>query len=180
MHHFSEHAKIHSLDPVKVVGTGRRGRPRKVISQRCLQEAFRPGRNISANKLAKAIGVHRRTVGKYAKLYGVRRQIYSPIQLEDLDKIVRQYKLKHPLTGHRYLRGYLLQNNLRVQRQRLFDSIGRVDAVTKHIRKDTTIKRREYQNPRPNALWHLDGHHKLIMWGVVIHGIADGYDRSVS
>ena len=28
-------------------------------------------------------------------------------------------------------------------------------------------------------VWHLDGHHKLIRWGVVIHGIADGYDHTV-
>ncbi|KAI5982901.1 hypothetical protein EDC04DRAFT_2616344 [Pisolithus marmoratus] len=28
---------------------------------------------------------------------------------------------------------------------------------------------------RPNALWHMDGHHKLIRWGIVIHGIVDGY-----
>ncbi|KAG2157731.1 uncharacterized protein EDB93DRAFT_1078407, partial [Suillus bovinus] len=26
----------------------------------------------------------------------------------------------------------------------------------------------------PNALWHLDGHHKVIQWGIVIHGFIDG------
>ncbi|KAF8800932.1 hypothetical protein BYT27DRAFT_7035561, partial [Phlegmacium glaucopus] len=37
--------------------------------------------------------------------------------------------------------------------------------------------REQYQVPRPNALWHIDGHHKLIAWGIVIHGVADGYSR---
>jgi hypothetical protein len=29
-------------------------------------------------------------------------------------------------------------------------------------------------------MWHLDGHHKLIRWGIVIHGFVDGYSRLVS
>ncbi|KAF5309236.1 hypothetical protein D9619_012711 [Psilocybe cf. subviscida] len=40
--------------------------------------------------------------------------------------------------------------------------------------------RQKYRVPRPNALWHIDGHHKLIHWGIVIHGIADGYSRTVT
>ncbi|KAF8198607.1 hypothetical protein BJ912DRAFT_845473, partial [Pholiota molesta] len=31
----------------------------------------------------------------------------------------------------------------------------------------------------PNALWHINGHHKLILWGIVIHGCVDGYSRTV-
>ena len=27
----------------------------------------------------------------------------------------------------------------------------------------------------PNSLWHIDGHHKLIRWRIVIHGGIDGY-----
>ncbi|KIM74567.1 hypothetical protein PILCRDRAFT_79976, partial [Piloderma croceum F 1598] len=30
-----------------------------------------------------------------------------------------------------------------------------------------------------NSLWHLDGHHKLIMWGIIIHGVIDGYCHTV-
>lgn len=150
-----------------------------MISPEYLQEAFQAGRNISGAKLAKALKVHRRTVGNYSRLYGIHRQKHSDIGQDDLDEIVRQYKVRHPLTGIRYLRGYLVQNELRVQRKRLVESIHRVDGLTKTLRKHALIKRREYHSARPNALWHLDGHHKLIMWGIVIHGIADGYDRLV-
>ncbi|KAJ7576111.1 hypothetical protein C8J56DRAFT_800666, partial [Mycena floridula] len=38
---------------------------------------------------------------------------------------------------------------------------------------------RPYKLSRPNALWHLDSHHKLILWGIIIHGIVDGYSRTV-
>lgn len=170
---------VTQVESVTVSRSGSRGRPRKHISKTYLQEVFRPGRNISATKLAKALGVHRRTVANYSKLYGIHRPHYSAITDDNLDQLVRQYKERHPCTGIRYLQGFLLQNRLRVQRHRLIASIARVDGVNKELRKDTTIKRREYQSARPGALWHLDGHHKLIMWGIVIHGIIDGYDRMV-
>ncbi|KAI6114827.1 hypothetical protein EDD16DRAFT_1483344, partial [Pisolithus croceorrhizus] len=31
----------------------------------------------------------------------------------------------------------------------------------------------------PNAVWHINGHHKLIRWGIVIHGFIDGFCRTV-
>ena len=51
--------------------------------------------------------------------------------------------------------------------------------VTKVVHCNQRIKRHDYYSPRPNAMWHLDGHHKLGPWGIVIHGISDGYDRAV-
>ena len=36
-----------------------------------------------------------------------------------------------------------------------------------------------YHVPQPNALWHIDGHHKLIKWGIVIHGVTNGYSHQV-
>ncbi|KAJ7580048.1 hypothetical protein C8J56DRAFT_795449, partial [Mycena floridula] len=42
------------------------------------------------------------------------------------------------------------------------------------------VKHKPYSVPCPNALWHMDGHHKMIHWGVVIHGIIDGFDRTMS
>ena len=170
---------VSKITAVTTKKTGQRGRPRKLISREILQEAFAHGRNISSSKLAKTLGLSRGTVHNYCKAYGIKRPKFTVICDNELDQIVRNYKLRHPNTGIRYLRGYLLLNRLRVQRGRLIESINRVDALTKCLRKDKTIKRREYQSARPNALWHLDGHHKLIMWGIVIHGLADGYDRMV-
>lgn len=153
-----------------------------MISTAYLREALRAGRNIPVTRVAKALGVHRHTVTSYMKLYKIsgRHSSFSEISDTDLDKVVKDYKLKHPSTGIRYLRGYLLVNKLRVQKQRVIDSVMRVDGLNKTLRKYTTIKRREYLSARPNALWHIDGHHKLILWGIVIHGVADGYDRTVS
>ena len=42
------------------------------------------------------------------------------------------------------------------------------------------ICRRTYSVGGPNALWHLDGNHKLIRWRLVIHGGIDGHSRLVT
>lgn len=39
------------------------------------------------------------------------------------------------------------------------------------------ITRRIYSVPWVNSLWHIDGHHKLNPWGIVIHGGIDGFSR---
>ena len=55
-----------------------------------------------------------------------------------------------------------------------------MDNVAKVIFCNKIIKRQEYKPSWPNALWHVDGHHKLELWGIIIHGLTDGYDRLVS
>ena len=69
--------------------------------------------------------------------------------------------------------------NSRIQRKRIYDSIKRVDNLGSLLRNRKETRRREYKVSRPNALWHVDGHHKLILWGIVIHGFVDGYSRAV-
>lgn len=34
--------------------------------------------------------------------------------------------------------------------------------------------------PHPNAVWHLDGNHKLICWRLVIHASIDDYSRLIT
>ena len=41
------------------------------------------------------------------------------------------------------------------------------------------VSRQTYQVPWPNSLWHLDGHHSLIRWKIVIHGCIDGFSRRI-
>ena len=40
--------------------------------------------------------------------------------------------------------------------------------------------RRIYRVPWINALWHIDGHHKLVPWKIVIHGGIDGFSRMIT
>ena len=42
------------------------------------------------------------------------------------------------------------------------------------------IFRRTYSVPGPNALWHIDGNHKMIRWHLVVHGCIDGFSRVIT
>jgi len=39
------------------------------------------------------------------------------------------------------------------------------------------IFRRCYSSPFPHYCWHIDGNHKLIRWGIVVHCAIDGHSR---
>jgi len=109
---------------------------------------------------------------------GIQRT-YSTIPDADLDLLVRDYKTKKPETGFCYLRGHLRSLGLNVQKRRVLGSLKRVDRLGRVLRRRVAIRRRKYFSSRPNALWHCDGHHKLIKYGFVIHGFIDGNCRTV-
>ena len=104
---------------------------------------------------------------------------YSSIEDTDLDMLVRAYKVQKPEAGFRYVCGHLRSAGIRVQKQCVLNSLKRVDCVGQFIRRRAVIRRRKYFSSRPNALWHCDGHHKLIKYGFVIHGFIDGNCRTV-
>lgn len=175
----SEASKISDVKTITTQKTGKRGRPRKIVSESFLREAFKSGRNISISRVATSLGVHRNSVKNYMKLYNVVKKPYSSIADPLLDSMVKCFKDSHPNAGIRYIRGFFLHQGIRVQRSRILAALSRVDSVAKVVLRNKTIKRREYKSARPNALWHMDGHHKLGPWGIVIHGITDGFDRVV-
>ncbi|KAG2138162.1 hypothetical protein BD769DRAFT_1351308, partial [Suillus cothurnatus] len=48
------------------------------------------------------------------------------------------------------------------------------------VLRDRQVKRqRKYYAKWPNALWHMDSHHKLIQWGIVVHRFIDGFCKMV-
>jgi hypothetical protein len=156
----------------------RRGRPRKNINAEYLWEAMHPSRCIPKTQLARALGVHRNMLKKRMDESGLHTK-YSSIADPDLDTLVRAYKMQKPDAGSRYVRGHLRSVGIRVQKQRVLDSLERVDRVGRFIRRRAVVRRRQYFSSRPNALWHCDGHHKLIKYGFVIHGFIDGNCHTV-
>ena len=46
-------------------------------------------------------------------------------------------------------------------------------------RRRHKLKRRNYSNPGPNHVWHIDGYDKLKPFGLRIHGCIDGYRRRI-
>jgi hypothetical protein len=169
------------IQPITIERTGKRGRPRKVIEAEFLKEAFNPSRSISINELASVLNVHRNTLRSYIQEYGIQAG-HSELSDENLDQMVQSFREAYPDSGLRYARGYLHKEGFRVQKERISSSLGRVDGIGQTVRqvRRREIRRQAYQVARPNALWHIDGHHKLILWGIVIHGCVDGHSRTVS
>lgn len=127
-------------------------------------------------RLSRSIRVHRHTFRTRLRESGIVRR-FSGISDRELDILVRHYKRIQPQSGLRYTIGILRHHRIRVQKERVRLSLARVDKVGQALRHNA-IDRRVYKVPRPHALWHLDGHHKMIRWGIVIHGIVDGYSRA--
>ncbi|KAF7288225.1 Integrase catalytic domain-containing protein [Mycena chlorophos] len=176
--------KVHTSDLKKPVllnirRSGKRGRPRKMISKEWLTAAVAPGRRITLSKLAELAGVHRHTLRAYLKQYGVYER-FTSLSDRDLDLLVRTFKSKKPTSGLSYIVGFLRSHGLKIQRRRVRASIKRIDPLGTAIRRHQATDRQKYSVPHSNYLWHLDGHHKLIRWGVVIHGIVDGYCRTIT
>ena len=85
------------------------------------------------------------------------------------------YHIWDPITGpNRTLKHYLRSQGLHVQRRHIRKSIEQVDQLGQALRRCTAAKKvqKKYKVDRPNSLWHIDSHHKLILWGIVIHGIV--------
>jgi Regulator of polyketide synthase expression len=135
-------------------------------------------RKITLKKLAELMNIHRNTLRYYLKAHGVFTK-FSSLSNSDLDILVKTFRATKPHSGIRYLVGFLRRHGLRIQKRRVTSSIHRVDGLGQVLHRRTTIRRRKYEVTRPNYLWHVDGHHKLILWGIVIHGMVDGFCRTV-
>ena len=131
------------------------------------------------SKAARALHIHRHTIRRNMRSYGL-SQRYTALSNMELDFIVKAFTDRKPKGGLRYLEGLLRSHGIRIQKARLRESMRRHNHVGGVLRRRRAIQRRKYRSTRPNALWHCDGHHKLILWGIVIHGFIDGYCRSVS
>lgn len=107
------------------------------------------------------------------------QQKYSPLTNAELNHIITQFKANRPESSVHYVIGYLQRQGYRVQFHRVLHSLRCLDHLGQILWSYRIKKRGKYYVKRPNALWHIDGHHKLIRWGIVIHGAVDGFCRTV-
>jgi hypothetical protein len=155
------------------------GRPPYKIPVEVLEDLR--GLKFSWAKIAMMLGVSRWTVWRRVREYGLQDMTgFCTISDEELDRIIQQYIANHgTTTGQVYINGYLKSQGLLVQRRRIRESMARVDPRNTVLRWGITVSRRVYRVPWPNSLWHLDGHHSLIRWKLVVHGCIDGFSRRI-
>ena len=96
-----------------------------------------------------------------------------------LDERVAKIKTVFPNSGEVMVNGHLMAQGIHVQRQRLRDSILRLNH-SQDRQVNPRIYRRVYSVPGPNFLWHIDGNHKIIRYRLVTHGGIDGFSRVIT
>ena len=159
--------------------SGEPGKPAFDIPAELLEDLL--GLGFTYTRIAEMLGVSRWTITRRVKDYGLDDfRSFSNLADDELDEVVRDYIREHGATsGQVYMTGYLRSLGLRVQRRRVRECLARLDPQNRALRWGILVSRRVYQVPWPNSLWHLDGHHSLIRWKLVIHGCVDGFSRRI-
>ena len=130
-------------------------------------------------KIAQLLQISRSTLYRCLEDYGVHPDDYTSITSQELNEVVKHIKLDHPNDGEALLKGHLFRLGIKVPRSQLRASIHEVDHERTVCRRSNVIKRCTYSVPAPNAMWHVDGNHKLIRWRLVVHAGVDGFSRTI-
>eukprot|EP00112_Aurelia_sp_Birch-Aquarium-sp1_P016476 Seg3739.2 transcript_id=Seg3739.2/GoldUCD/mRNA.D3Y31 product="hypothetical protein" protein_id=Seg3739.2/GoldUCD/D3Y31 len=159
---------------------GKPGRPRFLACKEQITGLINLG--FSFTKIGSMLGVHPRTLRKMRSEIGlpIGTAVYSQVTDGELKLALQEILQAAPNTGERLMQGALRAKGIRIQRERMRQALQILDPVGRALRKRLRIRRRIYNVPCANALWHADGYHKLIRWRLVIHGCIDGYFRLIT
>ena len=149
----------------KKVFSGCRGRPSFDIPKEQIELFLEY--NFSLPQISEMLGVSLSTVSRRLKDYGLSvTRTYSTISNPELDEITQQLVSEFPNCGYRRMTGFLRARGIHVQQIRIREAMRRSDPEGVLLRslQLTPISRRVYNVTCPLALWHLDGHHKLIRY----------------
>ena len=156
------------------------GRPPYVIEEE--QIRFLREMHFSWKKISDLLGVSESTLRRRRLMYGVTDQEelrWTQITDSDLENIVKEIQELTPNIGQARLVGALRSRGLNIPRRRVRNCLRTLDPVGTVLRWRSTIYRRKYNVPTPNALWHIDSNHKLIRWRLITHVCVDGYSRII-
>ena len=168
---------VHSLECFERT-TRVRGRPSLRIPESQLH--FLLNHSFTVTQISKMFGCHRRTIHRRIHEYEISVHYFSNISDNVLDDFVQSMCTLHRRSGEKSIEGKLRSIGLKIQRERIRESLHRVDpsGIESHIRG--VLHRRQDCVESPNALWHVDGYYKLIRWRIVVHGGIDGYSHLVA
>ena len=156
----------------------RRGRPSIDIPEEQLEMLLE--QHFTEADIARMLQVSPRTIRRRIIQYGLENiTAYSDVSDSELDEITTHFVQSHPYCGKNSYQGFLRSAGMHVQQSRVRESLRRVDSIAMDRRFRLALHRRRYSVCMPNSLWHIDGHHKLIRWRIVVHGGIDGYSRLV-
>ena len=155
---------------------------KKWVNRDWVKQALPPKLCLILTEVARILRIYRNTLRYKLRKLGLHR---SSSQLTDLDlnQVLRHYKCIWPDSGLQYTTGFLQHHGIRLQRWHICNSLECIDGLGCALRYHDSIQHRHYQSTQSDAIYmymyHIDGNHKLISWGFVIHGIIDGHDHMV-
>ena len=158
--------------------SGEKGRPRLEVMKEQLE--FLRNKHFRWVSIAKLLGISERTLRRRREEFGLRVDSrFTEISEEHLTIVIQAVRSVTPNIGQSRMIGALRSRGLHVQRWRIREIMRKIDPVGTALRWNQVVYRRKYSVPGPNALWHIDGHHKLIHWRLVVHACIDGYSRLI-
>src|SRR5436305_11336739 len=133
------------------------GRPRKEIDLPTVLSLLPAG--YQKQEIADIAGLSRSTLLRRMK--SIQNLVLNP---DDTDVLVQEWNCTFPNAGARFIKGALTSQGYIPTRQSIRDSLFRVDPESVLRRRHISLPRRvrKYWVPYPNAIWHFDGHEKLI------------------
>lgn len=154
------------------------GRPSLLIEKEHLQ--FFVDNGFTVADMALMLNCGKRTIERRLQMYNLSTRDYTRLSDVELDETVFRLTLTYPRCGEKLIDGRLRAQGVRVTRQRVRESLRRVDPTGIQSRIKRVLHRRIYHVQSPNSLWHVDGYHKLIRWRIVVHGGIDGFSRLIT
>ena len=125
------------------------GRPRLVVAKENIEDLRTLG--FSWSKIAAMLGLSRSTLLHRRNEFNISK--YTEISDSDLDRLVSSILSQAPRSGESLMIGSIRSRGLKVKRERIRDSIMRVDPIGRLLRRRQCIKRRTYNVAGPNYLW---------------------------
>lgn len=137
------------------------GRPKFNITEEQLEYFFDNGFNCV--DISEMLSVSVSTVRRRMSDFDISTsRPFDEISDESLSQVIAEMKKEWPRSGYRMVQGLLRAKGMRIQQQRVRTLMQQIDPRGTVLRWSNTVKRRVYSVSGPNALWHIDGNHKLI------------------
>ena len=135
---------------IDVEYTGASGRPKIRVTKE--QLSYLVDNGFKGTDMARMLSISQATLHRWLKDFNLEiSHAFSTIGDDTLDGIVRSITEKFPNSGYRMFWGHLKGRGLVIQQSRVRDPLLR----WLHVTDGRKFK-------IPNALWHIDEHHKLI------------------
>ena len=161
--------------------TGMKGQPKFEVCKRQIE--FLRELHFSWVRIAELLGISTKTLSRRRQEFQIDdEQNWSSIGNGELREVMQNIMSISPGIGQTRMLAALCSRALKVQRWKVRELMRQLDPVGIALRWRRSICRRKYdvQSVRcPNALWHIDGNHKMIRWRLVIHTAIDGYSRLI-